>query len=53
MRDEKKNQKEEYDRDEMQNISEVEDKERELESNFKELNLALETTKKQLIGNYE
>ncbi len=31
MRNEKKNQKEEYDRDEMQNIGEVEEKEKDLE----------------------
>ncbi len=34
---EKKNLKEEYERDEMQNIGEVEDKEKDLELNIKEL----------------
>lgn len=37
MRNEKKNQKEDYDRDEMQNINEIEEREKELESNLKEL----------------
>lgn len=46
MRNEKKNQKEDYERDEMQNIGEVEDRERELEQNLKELQLSLDTTKK-------
>jgi hypothetical protein len=53
MLNEKKNQKEDYDRDEMQNIGEVEDKEKELESNLKDLQLSLDTTKKTLIENYE
>ena len=53
MRNEKKNQKEDHDRDEMQNIGEVEDKEKDLEGNLKELQLALDTSKKQLISNYE
>jgi hypothetical protein len=53
MRNEKKNQKEEYDRDEMQNIGEVEEKEKELEDNLKELQLSLDTSKKTLIENYE
>ncbi len=53
MRNEKKNQREEYDRDEMQNIGEVEEKEKDLESMLKELQLSLETSKKQLIENYE
>jgi hypothetical protein len=46
MRNEKKNQREEYDRDEMQNIGEVEEKEKDLESMLKELQLSLETSKK-------
>jgi hypothetical protein len=46
MRNEKKNQKEDYERDEMQNIGEVEDKEKDLESGLKDLQLALETSKK-------
>jgi hypothetical protein len=37
LRNEKKNQKEDHDRDEMQNIGEVEDKEKDLEVNLKEL----------------
>jgi exonuclease VII large subunit len=37
----------------MQNISEVEEKERELEVSYKELAMALDTSKKQLIANYE
>lgn len=37
----------------MQNISEVEEKERELEISYKELAMTLDTTKKQLIANYE
>jgi hypothetical protein len=37
MRNEKKNQKEDYDRDEMQNIGEIEDKEKELEQNLRDL----------------
>ena len=37
LRNEKKNQKEDHDRDEMQNIGEVEDKEKDLEGNLKEL----------------
>ena len=53
MRNEKKNQKEEYERDDMQNIGEVEEKEKDLESMLKELQLSLETSKKQLIENYE
>jgi hypothetical protein len=53
MRNEKKNQREEYDRDEMQNIGEVEEKEKDLDSMLKELQLSLETSKKQLIENYE
>ena len=53
MRNEKKNQKEEYDRDDMQNIGEVEEKEKELESMMKELHLSLEMSKKQLIENYD
>ena len=53
MRNEKKNQREEYDPDEMQNIGEVEEKEKDLESMLKELQLSLETSKKQLIENYE
>lgn len=53
MRNEKKNQKEEYERDDIQNIGEVDDRQKELEQNLKELQLSLETTKKQLIANYE
>jgi hypothetical protein len=53
MRNEKRNQTEEYERDEMQGILEIEDKEKDLESGLKDLNLALETSKKQLIANYE
>jgi len=53
MRNEKKNQKEDFERDEMQNIGEVEDKEKDLESGLKDLQLALDTSKKQLIANYE
>ena len=37
MRKEKKNQKEEYERDDMQNIGEVEDKEKDLNESLKEL----------------
>lgn len=37
MRNEKKNQKEEYERDDMQNIGEVEEKEKDLENNLKDL----------------
>ena len=37
MRNEKKNQKEEYERDDMQNIGEVEEKENDLENNLKDL----------------
>ena len=37
MRNEKKNQKEEYERDDMQNIGEVEEKEKDLENNMKDL----------------
>ena len=37
LRNEKKNQKEDHDRDEMQNIGEVEDKGKDLEGNLKEL----------------
>ena len=46
MRNEKKDQKEDYDRDEMQNIGEVEDREKELEQNLKDLQLSLDTSKK-------
>ena len=53
MRNEKKNQKEDYDRDEMQNIGEIEDKEKDLESNLKDLQLSLDTSKLNLIANYE
>lgn len=53
MRAEKRNQRDEFDRDEMQNIGEIEDKERDLESGLKDLQLALETSKKTLIANYE
>jgi hypothetical protein len=37
MRNEKKNQNEEYERDDMQNIGEVEEKEKDLENNLKDL----------------
>jgi chromosome segregation ATPase len=37
----------------MQNIGEIEDKEKDLESGLKDLQLALDTSKKQLIANYE
>jgi hypothetical protein len=37
----------------MQNIGEVEEKEKDLDSMLKELQLSLETSKKQLIENYE
>jgi growth arrest-specific protein 8 len=53
MRNEKKNQKEDYDRDEMQNIGEIEDKEKELEQNLRDLQLTLDSSKKTLIENYE
>ena len=53
MRNEKKNQKEDFERDEMQNISEVEDKAKELELAHNDLKLSLESTQKQLIENYE
>jgi chromosome segregation ATPase len=53
MRNEKKNQKEDFDRDEMQNISEVEDKAKELETAHSDLKLSLESSQKQLISNYE
>ena len=53
MRGEKKSQKEDFQRDEMQNIGEVEDKEKELEQNLRDLQLSLETSKKTLIENYE
>ena len=53
MRNEKKNQKEEYERDDMQNIGEVDEKEKELEGLIKELRLSLETSNKQLIENYD
>lgn len=53
MRKEKRNQKEEFDRDEMQNIGEVEDKEKDLDMGLKELQMQLDTTKKHLIQSYE
>jgi ADP-dependent phosphofructokinase/glucokinase len=37
----------------MQNISEVEEKERELVTTYNELKVTLDTSKKQLIENYE
>lgn len=48
-RKEKGNQKEEYERDEMQNIGDVQDKEKELEVNLKDLQATLENSKKNLI----
>ena len=53
MRGDKKAQKEDYERDELQNIGEVDDKEKELQQNMKDLQLSLETSKKALIENYE
>jgi hypothetical protein len=53
MRNEKKNQKEEYDRDDMQNIGEIEDREKELKTGLDDLQLALDLSKKNLIENYE
>ena len=49
MRKAKVVQKEDFTRDEMQNIGEIEDKEKDLDQNLKELQLSLETSKKQLI----
>ena len=46
MRKNKSVLKEDYERDEMQNIGEVEDKEQDLDQNLKELQLSLETSKK-------
>jgi hypothetical protein len=37
----------------MQNIGEIEDKEKELDQNLRDLQLSLETSKKTLIENYE
>ncbi len=53
MRKDKVAQKQEYERDEMQNIGEVEDREKELDENNVRLHEALDIQKKALIQNYE
>ena len=45
MRKEKVNQKQEYDRDEMQNIGEIEDREKELEQNLDDVSKQLDLRK--------
>jgi hypothetical protein len=53
MRKDKRVLKEEFDNDESSHIMEIEEKEKELDSNLKELQLNLEISKKHLIHNYE
>lgn len=53
MRKDKGSQKQDYHRDEMKNIGEVEDREKELEDNNIQLQKALDIQKKALISNYE
>ena len=45
MRKDKVNQKQEYDRDEMQNIGEIEDREKELEQNLDDVSKQLDLRK--------
>lgn len=53
MKKDKKTLKEEYGREESSNIGDVEEKEKELEQNLKDLNKELELKKKGLIQTYE
>ena len=53
MRKEKGAQKEEYGRDEMQNIGEVEDREKELDQILRDTQHQLDLSKKTLIQTYE
>ena len=53
MRKDKISQKQDYARDENQNIGEVEDREKELEDNNIQLQKQLDLQKKALINNYE
>lgn len=53
MRKEKTSQKEEFSRDEMQNIGEVEDREKELDQILRDTQHKLDLSKKELIETYE